>query len=152
MIYRGRKIRLWVIGYGLLLVSLSGCAGIKETAKGVVGISTKSLEENRKDAIVKAFNYDYFTCYTKTLDTLRHIGAYIYIQDIKSHMIAIYVSEEDTTPVGLFFKDIDAANTQVEVSSPSTYAKEFIAAKIFKLFYPQGKGEGDEIKEDAQDK
>lgn len=151
MIYRKKEIWLLVIGYGLL-VNLSGCAGIKETAKGVAGISTKSLEENRKDAIVKAFNYDYSTCYTKTLDILKRISVYIYLQDIKSHMVAIYVSEEDTTPVGLFFKEIDNANTQIEVSSPSVYAKEFIAAKISKLLYPQGKGEGDEIKEDAQDK
>jgi hypothetical protein len=54
-------------------------------------------------------------------------------------MIAIYVSETDTTPVGLFFKEIDKSNTQVEVSSPSTYAKELISEKVFKLLKPPEK-------------
>ena len=112
-------------------IVLLGCATIKEAAKGFMGISTQSLEKARKDAIIKTFNYDYFACYTKTMDVLKSMQAYIYTQSIKKHMIAIYVSEEDTTPVGLFFKEIDAANTQVEVSSLSTYAKEFISGKVF---------------------
>jgi hypothetical protein len=109
---------------------MTGCATIEETTKGFAGVSTKVLEDNRKSAILKNFNYDYFTCYTTTLDILKRTYAYIYVQDIKKHMIAIYVSEYDTTPVGLFFKEIDANTTQIEVSSPSTYAKEFIANNV----------------------
>ena len=116
---------------GYCVIALLGCGTIKEAAKGFMGISTRSLEKARKDAIIKTFNYDYFTCYTKTLDILKSMQAYIYMQSIKKHMIAIYVSEKDTTPVGLFFKEIDTANTQVEVSSLSTYAKEFISGKVF---------------------
>ncbi len=112
-------------------IALLGCATIIEGTKGFMGISTRSLEKARKDAIMKTFNYDYFTCYTKTLDILKSMGAYVYMQSIKKHMIAIYVSESDTTTVGLFFKEVDSANIQVEVSSPSTYAKEFIAGKVF---------------------
>ena len=98
-----------------------------------MGVSTRALEKARKDAIIKTFNYDYSTCYTKTTDILKNMQAHIYTQSIKKHMIAIYISEEDTTPVGLFFKEIDTANTQVEVSSPSTYAKEFISGKVFSV-------------------
>jgi len=112
---------------------LWGCATIKETGKGLLGISTRSLEKARVDAIIKTFHYDYFTCYTKTLDILKGMDAYIYMQNIKKHMTAIYISEEDTTPVGLFFKEIDATNTQVEISSPSTYAKEFLAKNVFSV-------------------
>ena len=112
-------------------IVLLGCATVKEAAKGFMGISTQSLEKARKDAIIKTFNYDYLACYAKTMDVLKSMQAYIYTQSIKKHMIAIYVSEQDTTPVGLFFKEIDAANTQVEVSSLSTYAKEFISGKVF---------------------
>jgi hypothetical protein len=108
----------------------NGCALITETAKGIAGVSTKVLEDNRKSAITRSFNYDYFSCYTQTLDILKRTYAYIYVQDIRKHMIAVYVSEYDTTPVGLFFKEIDANHTQIEVSSPSTYAKEFIADNI----------------------
>jgi hypothetical protein len=126
--------RYWVVALlGYWVVALLGCGTIKEVAKGFMGVSTKAMEDNRKSAITKTFNYDYLTCYTQTLDILKRIQAYIYMQSIKKHMIAIYVSEEDTTPVGLFFKEIDATNTQVEVSSPSTYAKEFISGKVFSV-------------------
>lgn len=130
MAYRRKYIWLLVMGYWLL-VNLSGCAAITEGAKGIAGISTKSLEKARKDALTKTFNDDYFTAYTKALDILKQIGAYIYKQDVKKRIIAIYVSQTDTTAVGVFFKEIDANNTQVEVSSPSTYAKELIAEKLF---------------------
>ncbi len=124
-----RKI-LFAICY-LLIANLMGCATIIDAPKGIVGISTKALEDGRKDAIKKTFNYDYNTCYERTKNILANAGTYAYAQDVKKEMIAVYVSQEDTTPVGIFFKAIDANNTQVEVSSLSTFAKEFIAAKIF---------------------
>ncbi len=124
-------MRIFAICVFLSLILINGCASIKEAAKGIAGVSTKALEDNRASAITKVFHYDYFICYTKTLDILKHIGTYIYAQDIKKHMIAVYVSEQETTPVGVFFKEIDKTNTRVEVSSPSTYAKEFISLKLF---------------------
>jgi hypothetical protein len=113
------------------LLLTSGCTMITETVKGVAGVSTKSLEENRKEALKKTFNCDYNSCYNKARKILTNIGTYIYSQSKKRQMIAVYVSQEDTTAVGIFFKSIDANNIQVEVSSPSTYAKEFIAGKLF---------------------
>ena len=127
---------------GYCIIGLLGCATLWEGAKGFAGISTKSIEESRKSAILKKVKYDYNTCYSKTKEILiTHIGAYIYAEDLNRHMIAIYVSKEDTTPVGLFFKEIDAANTQIEVSSLSTYAKEFIAGKVFSVLEEE-KGQG----------
>ncbi len=120
-----------LICYLLFVISMSGCATLWEGAKGIVGVPTKVLEDNRKFALTQTFNYDYFTGYTTTLDILKRMDTYIYLENIKKRMIAIYVSQEDTTPVGLFFKEIDATHTQIEVSSPSTYAKEFIAGKVF---------------------
>lgn len=117
----------------ILLSFIMGCATIQEAAKGTAGVSTKVLEEGRKEAIVKRFNYDYNTCYKKIKATLQKKGSYIYAQSIKKHMIALYVSEDDTTPVGIFFKEIDANNTQIEVSSPSKFAKELIARKVQKM-------------------
>jgi len=114
-------------------LDFSGCATVIEAGKGFVGISTKALEDNRKNALAKTFNCDYNTCYGETEKILKNIGAYIYARDSKKKMIAIYVSEQDTTPVGLFFKEIDANNTQIEVSSLSTYAKEFISGKVFSI-------------------
>jgi hypothetical protein len=138
----------------ILAFLLCGCAAVKETAKGLAGISTRELEKGRKNAIVKTFNYDYFSCYTKTLDVLQDIGAYVYAKDIKKHLIAVYVSGEDTTPVGFFFKEIDANNTQVEVSSPSSYAKESVAIKVFssleESLHPKEKEGKSNAKEEMQ--
>lgn len=130
MRYCRRQILLFAVA-NLLIVSLAGCAAIKEGAKGFLGISTKVLEDNRKTALTKNFNYDYFSCYTTCLDVLKRLEAHVYAQDINRHMIAIYLSSEDTTPVGLFFAEIDKNNTRVEISSPSTFAKEFISGKVF---------------------
>lgn len=123
-----RKFIIWIFS---VVILMSGCAAVKEAAKGIAGVSTRSLEQARKKAITKTFNYDYFSCYAKVLDILKEIKAYVYAQNIKNHMIAIYVSEEDTTPVGLFFTETTSSLTQIEVSSPSTYAKEFIAKELF---------------------
>jgi len=122
----------------LLPVVLLGCATIKETAKGFAGVSTRVLEEGRKDALKKSFAVNYDSCYGKVKDILKektkdalNEGPYIYAEDVKNKMIAIYVSETNTTPVGIFFTEEARGQTLVEVSSPSTYAKEFISRKIF---------------------
>ncbi|MCM8801335.1 MAG: hypothetical protein NC912_04950 [Candidatus Omnitrophica bacterium] len=115
----------------ICILNLIGCKSIKELTYGIAGVSTRVLEENRKSAIVEVFAYDYLSCYKRCIEILKKIGAYIYKQDIKKYMIAIYVSEEDTTPVGLFFKEIDKNHTQIEISSPSTYAKELISEKLY---------------------
>ncbi|MDP3732205.1 MAG: hypothetical protein Q8R31_04155 [Candidatus Omnitrophota bacterium] len=133
-------------------IVLLGCAIPWEGAKGFAGVSTRALEDNRKTAVTKAFNYDYLTCYAKSVDILKRMQVYIYTQSIKKHMIAIYVSKQDITPVGLFFKEIDANNTQVEVSSLSTYAKEFISGKVFPVLDKQVTLEELEAKIHAQEK
>ena len=113
------------------IILLSGCANLKEAARGFAGVSTKILEDNRKTAVAKTVASDYFTAYNKALGALKEIGAYVYAQGIKEHLIAIYVSSTDTTPVGIFFKEVDANNTRLEVSSPSSYARDLIAEKLF---------------------
>ncbi len=112
-------------------MSFSGCAGIKEGLKGFAGVSTKVLEEGRPSAISQSFNCDYNSCYLKVKAILQDMGAYIYAKDSQKKMIAIYVSEEDTTPLGIFFEEVDKANTKILVSSPSVYAQELISGKIF---------------------
>jgi len=162
MVHGSLKTFFLLTTYYLLLTTLGGCATIKETAKCVVGVSTKVLEDGRKDAIKKTFNCDHNNCYNKTLEKLKQIGTYIYAEDRKKQMIAVYLHKADetkttvtktgftitdTTPVGIFFKEIDAKNTQIEVSSPSTYAKEFISTKIFSALEPEPEeGKSDEKK------
>ena len=122
---------------------LLGCATVKEAAKGFVGVSTQVLEETRKDALRKSFAVDYDSCYAKVKDILREKvnvkvkekesenGSYIYAEDTKKKMLGIYLSEIDTTPVGIFFTEEGKGHTMVEISSPSTYAKEYMAKRIF---------------------
>ncbi len=115
---------------GCVTIKKVGC-NVREAAKGIIGISTKQIEEARKDAAVKTFDYDYASCYKNVKEILSRIGAYTYCDDKNKKFIAFYVSAEDTTPVGIFFKEIDASKTQLEVASPSTSAKETIANNVF---------------------
>ena len=145
-----RTILLSVIYF--LFFNIIGCATIKEGGRSLAGISTKVLEEHRKDAIVKKFDFDYKTSYAKIKDFLIVRGSYIYTENTEKHLMAIYVSPEDTTPVGIFFKELGPTSTQVEVSSASTYAKEFIAKKISRAFEPGGGLEDEKGKSDGEGK
>lgn len=116
---------------------LSGCAMITEGAKGFAGVSTKALEDARPKAISADFAGDYDTCLRLTKDALKKIKAYVYADSGRKQMLAVYVSESDTTPVGIFFVKADAGHTRIEVSSLSTYAKEYISKQIFQMIQNQ---------------
>lgn len=117
----------------LLSTVLLGCAAIKELGKGFAGVSTQVLEDKRKDALKKSFALGYNDCYTKVKGILNQKGkeSYIYAEDPKKKMIAIYLSPADTTPIGIFFTEEAGTNTLIEISSPSIYAKEEMADRIF---------------------
>lgn len=112
-------------------IFLAGCAQTKELCKGALGVSTRVLEEERKEAIRKEFNYDLITCHNKVRQILKDIGSYIYCDDLEKDMLAVYVSEEDTTPVGIFLTSVGKEKTLIEVSSPSVYGKEAVSKSIF---------------------
>jgi len=123
----------FAIVFYILAAVLSGCATIKEMGKGFIGVSTQVLEQKRKEALKKSFALDYNSCYLKVKEILNQKGkeAYIYAQDHAEKWLAIYLSSTDTTPVGIFFAEEPGGNTLIEISSPSTYAKEEIAKRIF---------------------
>ena len=123
--------RLLIVGCWLIVALLCGCASMKEGIRSIASCSTRELENSRENSIKKVFKWDYFTCYAKAREALTGIGAYIYAEDKKKDLIAIYVSENDTTPVGLFFQETDNLHTQIEISSPSSFARDLIAEKIF---------------------
>jgi hypothetical protein len=116
--------KAWII---FLLFPFLGCANLKEMGRGFLGISTKVLEEKRNEAKVLVLNYGYFSSYRKVLDKLKENKSYIYKKT--QDLVALYLSEEDTTPVGIFFSELDKEKTKLEISSPSSLAKE----KIFDL-------------------
>lgn len=147
-------IRVFILAICCLLGTVfAGCSTVIEGAKGFAGLSTKSLEEGRKEAVTKIFNSAYNACFDKASKALKNMGTYIYAKDRKKGMIAVYISEEDTTPVGIFLKVVDAKNTQVEVSSRSAYAKEFISKRLFQILeytLKNEKEEGPDAKKDTQ--
>jgi hypothetical protein len=122
-----------VVSGCLFSTVLLGCATVKEMGKGFAGVSTQVLEDKRKDALKKSFTLGYNDCYKKVKDILTEgIDApYIYSEDSKKKMIAIYLSQTDTTPVGIFFTEETGGSILIEISSPSIYAKEEIAKRIF---------------------
>jgi hypothetical protein len=109
-----------------------GCACLKEGAGGFLAISTKDIEDARDKAIVRVVDYNYSTCYQMVEDRLIQIGSYIYGK--RKDLIAVYISQTDTTPAGVFFKEIDKKKTRVEISSPATDTREYLADKIFSAF------------------
>jgi len=131
----------------LLAIFLSGCISFNETIKGFAGVSTKVLEDNRGSAIKKDFAYDLLTAHTKIREILRgykyttestdesatisNNQVYVYSDDLRNDLIACYLSQTDTTPVGIFLTEVSKGRTLVEVSSPSIYAKEFVAKFLF---------------------
>ena len=128
------NVRFFILATGYLLpIVLLGCSTVKEISKGFAGVSTQVLEQGRKDALKKTFILDYDRCYLKVKDILNQKGQeiYIYAEVPKEKLIAIYLSPADTTPVGIFFTSQEQGSTLIEISSPSIYAKEEIANRIF---------------------
>jgi hypothetical protein len=117
-----------------IVIFLTGCAGLQETAKGVAGVSTKILEDGRAGAVKKTFRADYAKCRDAVNEVLSENKVYVYARDESKKMIAFYFTESDTTPVGVFFTALNNSSTEVAVSSPSRYSKEFIADKIAARF------------------
>ncbi len=131
MKYHNRCL-LFISGFWLTLI-FSGCAAVKETGKGFLGVSTQILEEKRPQAMKKSFILDFDYVYSKVKEILTQTNnpVYIYAQDPQAKMLAVYLSANDTTPVGIFFTVQPQNETLVEVSSPSVYAQEELAARIF---------------------
>ncbi len=144
-----------ITAFCLLPTVLSGCATVKEMGKGFAGISTKVLEDTRKDALKKSFTLNYNSCYAKVKKILGEKGkeSYIYAEDAGKKMIAVYVSQTDTTPVGIFLTEERKNKTLIEVSSPSVYAKEYIAKNIFtgieELLKPKPKENKPDVKKEV---
>lgn len=124
----GSAIILTVLA--LSLSGLSGCTSWHNCVKTFIGTSTQDVEDARNTALTKVFDYDYDTCYAKMEKLLKLMRkASVYAKN--NEMIAFYYIDPNDTPVGIFFKKIDPAHTQVEVSSLSTPVKETIAKNLF---------------------
>ena len=101
-----------------------------EAFKGFFAVSTRELEELKKDAMVKVFEYDYKTCYDKALAIIKKMpDTAIYVE--RKDLIAVYCVCLNSTPVGIFFEEVDPAHTRVLLSSASSRAKDWVASNVF---------------------
>ncbi|MCX7927345.1 MAG: hypothetical protein N2606_04340 [Candidatus Omnitrophica bacterium] len=118
----------------IFLFFIMGCASVKEASRGLAGISTQALEERFPGGRTIKVKMDYDNCVNQTRILLKQAGAYIYKDSPQRKLIAVYVSETDTTPVGLFFESIDEKNTYITFTSQSDYARDYIAEKVEAAF------------------
>lgn len=120
---------MFIIFIGCAL--LSGCAASQiEMTRDVIGNSIKDVEDSRKDAVSKEFDHDRMDCYAKIeklLEKMPHTSIYFEDEDV----IAVFYMNPNTTPVGVFFTDIGKGRTKVEVSSPATGARDWVAKNVF---------------------
>ncbi len=127
------KLVIFLSVFYLVSVLLAGCTTVKEWGKGFLGVSTRVLEENRQNDLKKSFALDYDACYAGVKSVLNEKGkeSYIYAEDLQAKMIAVYFSQTDVTAVGIFFTPQENGGTLMEISSPSTFAKEDLGKRIF---------------------
>ncbi|MBU1124522.1 MAG: hypothetical protein KKC84_00680 [Candidatus Omnitrophica bacterium] len=125
------RIFLLLMVPSIFAINILGCAKVREALKCGVGISTQALEDERANALKKTVALSYSDCYQKSKKILARRGAYIYAEDASKQMIAIYISQEDTTCAGIFFTQKDSSQTEVAISSTSTFAKELVAKWLF---------------------
>ena len=120
-----------IIGLSIFLCRLEPAhAVMAEAFKGFFAVSTRELEELKKDALVKVFEYDYKTCYDKTLAIVKKMpDTNIYAES--KDLIAIYCTCLNSTPVGIFFESVDPTHTRVLLSSASSRAKDWVASNVF---------------------
>ncbi|MBN2452797.1 MAG: hypothetical protein JXB40_00855 [Candidatus Omnitrophica bacterium] len=122
----------------ILCAALCGCATSKDVMSSLIGNSTAEIEEWRGEADIKVFDYRYEKCYAKMRRLLKEMPN-VSIYATTGDMIAVFYLTPDTTPVGVYFGEVSAKQTQVEVASPSTPAKQWIAKNLFseKVLAPQ---------------
>ncbi len=119
----------------IMIVIFSGCAVIDggiEAGKTVWGSSTRALENARVDAIVRTYDKGYWEVIRAAEEFCKDRYVIFKKDEIKGYMVIMGVKGTvNTTEIGVFFIDINDAQTRVEVSSLSTNAKRIVAKQFF---------------------
>jgi hypothetical protein len=125
---QGHKVILAIF----LCLVMAGCAGVLEAGRGIAGTSTKILEESKPQAVSRVVAMDEAQVLQKIEEqVVPSLNAYVYARVPEKHLIAIYASENDTTPVGIYTVATADGGTMISVSSPSIYAKESILQAVY---------------------
>jgi len=119
-----------------------------ELTKQILGVSIKSLKEEQIGRKSKVFNYDYSSCYEKTLQVLKEMGVYIFRKSKRGHYIVamnfdkVFEKCIDTTEVGVFFEEINREQTRVDIKCGNLDLVKFIAREVFPRLEKNPKGVG----------
>ncbi len=123
-------LRILVVG---MIVGVSGCAGLKDLPKTIWGSSTRVLEQERPNALVKIYEKDYWTCYKAALEVVKKKKYVLYKKDeVRGLMVIMGIpGSVNTTEVGVFFVELNDHQTRIELSSLSTNAKRLLYKGLF---------------------
>ena len=126
---------LVIFVFFLLLPLFTGCATLKELPKKVWGSSTQALEQARAEGVSNTFSLDYETSFNKVIEILKKMDCYIHIKNKKRHLIVAmkFQGPDDTTEVGIFFREKDPQVTEIELSCLSSSLLNYASEKIFSM-------------------
>ncbi len=118
----------------LIVVSLAGCASLKDFPKLVIGTSTRDLEAARANSIYQDYPHDKTTCFDAVLRVVNKNKYYVFMQDPSRGIIVVMNIPDfvDTTEVGVFITELpQGQGARVEFSSRSSPAKKAVAKLLF---------------------
>ena len=126
---------LVIFVFFLLLPLFTGCATLKELPKKIWGSSTQALEQARAEGVSNTFSLDYETSFNKVIEILKKMDCYIHIKNKKRHLIVAmkFQGPDDTTEVGIFFREKDPQVTEIELSCLSSSLLNYASEKIFSM-------------------
>ncbi|MEA3485378.1 MAG: hypothetical protein U9R03_01580 [Candidatus Aerophobetes bacterium] len=121
----------------LILFLVFGHTDPVEVTKQIIGISTKSLEKEQPGGESKVFDCNYNFCYEETLEVLKEMGVYVFLENKKEHSIIamnfdkIFKKCINTTEVGIFFKEMENEQTKIDVTCANPNLVKFASEEIF---------------------
>jgi len=126
-----REILIVLAAAGSVL--FSGCASVGERMHGVLGTSIREIEASRVKSVQMVVPGDRDAVYTAVLAELKKAGRYIYRRERNEGAIAFYMSAENTTVAGVFLRGLEGGKTEIEIASPSSYARNAVREELSAL-------------------
>lgn len=122
----------WVVISIIMLAC--GCASISNSAKVLMGTSTKALEDAKeKEGQSQILGISYPDAYGRILEILKKRNIVAFLHSQKKHcIVAMYfLGEGDTTEVGIFFTEIKPQETKITITSLSPKHLKLATTVIF---------------------
>ncbi|MDD8050951.1 MAG: hypothetical protein PHG55_06375 [Verrucomicrobiota bacterium] len=103
----------------------TGCAGVRETTRSVVGVSVRKLEDARANALRSEWVCTPEQCFGFTAARAKESGLLV-LQENRPRLYLVITQIPgvvNSSEVGVFFVPIGPRLTRVEIASPSELAK-----------------------------